>query len=162
MSIFGNATQKASTPTNHPTIPEAAPAWSLLTGQKFLRGYQITDANGQVKFTTIYPGWYMGRTIHIHVRVRTYSGPTILSNFVTQIFFDDTVSNTVLATSAYSRSTGRDTTNSNDMVYQTANKERMLATVTGDNNNGYAATITIGAGFQAAALFRHRRSARAA
>ncbi|HJZ98160.1 MAG TPA: hypothetical protein VKE70_16735 [Candidatus Solibacter sp.] len=122
------------------------------TGQKFLRGYQITDANGQVKFTTIYPGWYMGRTIHIHVRVRTYSGSTILSNFVTQIFFDDTVSNTVLATSAYSRSTGRDTTNSNDMVYQTANKERMLATVTGDNNNGYAATITIGAGFEAAAL----------
>jgi protocatechuate 3,4-dioxygenase beta subunit len=43
------------------------------SGQKFLRGYQITDGNGQVTFTTIYPGWYSGRTIHIHFRVRTYS-----------------------------------------------------------------------------------------
>jgi protocatechuate 3,4-dioxygenase beta subunit len=43
------------------------------TGQRFLRGYQITDANGEVKFTTICPGLYMGRTIHIHVRIRTWS-----------------------------------------------------------------------------------------
>ena len=40
----------------------------VTTGQKFLRGYQITDENGQVQFTTIYPGWYNGRTIHIHVQ----------------------------------------------------------------------------------------------
>ena len=66
----------------------------VTSGQKFLRGYQITDENGQVQFTTIYPGWYSGRTIHIHVRVRTYSGMTVLSNFVTQIFFDETVNNT--------------------------------------------------------------------
>jgi protocatechuate 3,4-dioxygenase beta subunit len=46
------------------------------TGQKFLRGYQITDANGHVQFTTIYPGWYSGRTIHIHVRIRTFNGQT--------------------------------------------------------------------------------------
>ena len=96
------------------------------SGQRFLRGYQITDENGQVKFTTIYPGWYSGRTIHIHVRVRTYSGSTVLSNFVTQIFFDDAVNNTVLATSSYSRTTSRDTTNSSDMVYRVANPERML------------------------------------
>ena len=43
----------------------------VTSGQKFLRGYQVTDENGQVKFTAIYPGWYMGRTIHIHVQVRT-------------------------------------------------------------------------------------------
>ena len=118
------------------------------TGQKFLRGYQITDANGQVQFTTIYPGWYSGRTIHIHARVRTYSGTTVLSNFVTQIFFDDTVTNTVLAQSTYSRTGNRDTTNSSDMVYNVTNKERMLATVTGDTTKGYAATITIGSSFQ--------------
>jgi hypothetical protein len=37
------------------------------TGQKFLRGYQITDANGQVRFTTIHPGWYTGRRTAITV-----------------------------------------------------------------------------------------------
>jgi uncharacterized protein (TIGR03437 family) len=117
-------------------------------GQKFLRGYQITDAAGQVRFTTVYPGWYGGRTIHVHVRVRTYSGSTVLTNFVTQIFFDETINNAVLATSAYARTTARDTLNSTDMVYRTANPERMLATVTGDINSGYQAALTIGSAFQ--------------
>ena len=44
------------------------------TGKKFLRGYQLTDNNGTVKFTTIYPGWYQGRAIHIHDKVRTFNG----------------------------------------------------------------------------------------
>ena len=43
-------------------------------GLKFLRGYQVTDANGTVQFTTIYPGWYSGRTVHIHYKVRLYAG----------------------------------------------------------------------------------------
>lgn len=118
------------------------------SGQKFLRGYQITDENGNVTFTTIYPGWYMGRTIHIHMRVRTYSGTTVLSNFVTQIFFDETINNSVLTASAYSRTTGRDTTNASDNIYRVANQTRMLAATTGDNTSGYTATITVGAEFQ--------------
>lgn len=121
------------------------------SGQKFLRGYQITDDNGQVTFTTIYPGWYASRTIHIHMRVRTYSGTTVLSNFVTQIFFDEAVNNAVLASSAYSRTAARDTTNSTDNVYRVANNTRMLAAATGDNTSGYAATITVGTAFQVAA-----------
>src|SRR4051794_12647451 len=114
------------------------------SGQKFLRGYQITDQNGQVTFQTIYPGWYSGRTIHIHFRIRKYSGSTVLGNFVSQIFFDETINNTVLALSDYSRSTRRDTLNANDMVYNVANKERMLATTTGDTSSGYTATLTVG------------------
>ncbi|MEO8125718.1 MAG: hypothetical protein ABJF23_22820 [Bryobacteraceae bacterium] len=120
----------------------------VTTGQKFLRGYQITDDNGKVTFTTIYPGWYSGRTIHIHVRVRTYSGTTVLSNFVTQIFFDEAINNTALAQSAYSRSGNRDTTNATDMVYRVTNPERMLATTTGDNTSGYTSVITLGAAVQ--------------
>jgi uncharacterized protein (TIGR03437 family) len=121
-------------------------------GQKFLRGYQITDENGQVKFTTVYPGWYSGRTIHIHFRVRTYSGSNVAGNFVSQIFFDDATNDVVMATSAYARSTARDTTNSRDMVYQGAsNKERMLATLTGDVNSGYQAVIAVAASLQAPA-----------
>src|SRR5687768_2233091 len=42
-------------------------------GQKFLRGYQMTDASGVAKFTTIYPGWYQGRTVHVHFKVRAKS-----------------------------------------------------------------------------------------
>ena len=121
------------------------------SGQKFLRGYQITDENGKVTFTTIYPGWYTSRTIHIHMRVRTYSGTTVLSNFVTQMFFEEAINNAVLATSAYSRTGSRDTTNATDNVYRVANQTRMLATTTGDNSSGYASTITIGAAFQVAA-----------
>lgn len=120
----------------------------VTSGQKFLRGYQITDENGQVRFTTIYPGWYSGRTIHIHVRIRTYSGATVLSNFVTQIFFDEAVNNTVLAQSAYSRTSSRDTTNASDMVYNTANATRMLTTPAGSVSAGYAAAITLGAAFK--------------
>ena len=113
------------------------------TGQKFLRGYQITDANGQVNFLTIFPGWYAGRTIHIHVRVRTYNGSMELTNYTTQIFFDDTLNNTVLAASAYTRSTTRDTTNATDMVYRGAqNAGTMLAAVSAAGA-GYQAAITI-------------------
>jgi protocatechuate 3,4-dioxygenase beta subunit len=54
--------------------------------QEFLRGYQIADENGVVNFTTIYPGWYMGRAVHIHFKVRTYSGDTRLDEFTSHFF----------------------------------------------------------------------------
>ncbi|MCB1018398.1 MAG: hypothetical protein KDC27_00650 [Acidobacteria bacterium] len=119
------------------------------SGQTFLRGYQITDANGSVTFTTIYPGWYSGRTIHIHIRVRTYNGQTVLSNFVSQIFFDETTNNTVLATSAYSRTSSRDTTNARDNIY--GNNTNLLAASSGDPASGYTSEITFGRSFQVAA-----------
>jgi len=102
----------------------------VTTGQKFLRGYQITDSNGQVQFVTIFPGWYNGRTIHIHIRVRSYSGTTVLSNFVSQIFFDESINNTVMAQTAYSRTGNRDTTNASDTVY----KRRQRDTHVGDSH----------------------------
>ena len=113
------------------------------TGEKFLRGYQLTDSNGQVNFLTIYPGWYTSRTIHIHVRIRTYNGATELMNYTTQVFFDDSINNTVLQNSDYSRTTSRDTTNATDSVYSGAtNKTTMLAATT-VNSSGYAAALTI-------------------
>jgi len=53
--------------------------------QTYLRGIQTTDANGQVRFTTVYPGWYQGRATHIHVEV-TRNGQSLK---VTQIAFPD-------------------------------------------------------------------------
>ena len=120
-------------------------------GERFLRGYQVTDGNGQVKFSTIYPGWYSSRTIHIHVRVRTFSGANTVDNFVSQVFFDEALNNKVLAVAPYSnRTSARDTTNATDNVYrQAGNPERMLATAS-ESGGGYAATIGLGFAFKAA------------
>ena len=116
------------------------------TGQRFLRGYQITDDQGQVLFETIYPGWYSGRTIHIHARIRTHDGSTVLTDFVTQIFFDEATNNLVMAQAPYnSRTSARDTLNATDMVYTGAqNRTLMLATLTPRTaGSGYAAAIEI-------------------
>lgn len=87
-------------------------------GYTYLRGYQITNARGVAKFTTIYPGWYTGRTPHIHVRVRTYSGNTTTLNMTTQFFFDENISDYVYANiSPYNTRGARGTRNANDNVY---------------------------------------------
>jgi protocatechuate 3,4-dioxygenase beta subunit len=85
-------------------------------GKKFLRGYQISDDSGAVQFTTIYPGWYSGRTVHIHVRVRTFSGSQVLDEFTSQFFFDDSLTDQVFTQSPYNTRLARDTRNANDMV----------------------------------------------
>src|SRR3954471_9958070 len=59
------------------------------SSRKFLRGYQITDANGVAAFTTIYPGWYSGRAVHIHFKLRLYAGSTRTYEFTSQFFFED-------------------------------------------------------------------------
>ena len=114
-------------------------------GKKFLRGYQTTNSSGQVVFTSIYPGWYSGRAVHIHIRIRTFNGTTVVGNFVTQLFFDETVTDTVFASAPYNtRGRTRDTMNANDMVYNgAANKERALATLA-KTDSGYTATLNVG------------------
>jgi protocatechuate 3,4-dioxygenase beta subunit len=66
-------------------------------GQKFLRGYQLTDANGVAKFTTIYPGWYAGRAVHIHFKIRTQDG----YDFTSQLFFDEALTSQVYQQEPY-------------------------------------------------------------
>ena len=94
-------------------------------GKKFLRGYQTTDANGQVKFTTIYPGWYHGRAVHIHFKIRTTSG----HDFTSQWFFDDSFSDAVFAQAPYAARGARDTRNSNDGIYNGGGDQLLLAPV---------------------------------
>ena len=125
-------------------------------GQNFLRGYQITgqDAgagtspvDGQVSFQTIWPGWYPGRAIHIHVRVRTYdSSGAAATNYTTQIFFSDADNTTVMAGAApYStRSPIQDsTTDENDNVLTSAADATNIAAAAGSVSAGYASTFTI-------------------
>jgi protocatechuate 3,4-dioxygenase beta subunit len=107
--------------------------------QTYLRGIQTTDANGQVKFTTIYPGWYQGRATHIHVEV-IQNGRSLK---VTQIAFPDSVNAEVHATGVYASRGANPTTNLRDGIFaDSLNSE--LATVSGSPSSGYSATFNIG------------------
>jgi protocatechuate 3,4-dioxygenase beta subunit len=85
-------------------------------GQKFLRGYQATDSDGVAKFTTIYPGWYQGRAVHIHFKIRRYDGANT-AGFTSQFFFDDDVTDQVYQQTPYSSRSSRDQRNSNDGIF---------------------------------------------
>jgi protocatechuate 3,4-dioxygenase beta subunit len=60
-------------------------------GNNFLRGYQMTDDNGTVRFTTVYPGWYEDRAIHIHVKVRTYEGSDETLEWTSQFYLNNSI-----------------------------------------------------------------------
>jgi protocatechuate 3,4-dioxygenase beta subunit len=109
------------------------------TGQTFLRGVQTTDGNGQVTFTTIYPGWYAGRATHIHVDV--FMNGSLAKT--TQIAFPETISAAVYATGVYASHGQNTTTNARDNVFSDGTDYEM-ATLSGDTSSGYTATLTIG------------------
>jgi len=99
----------------------------------YLRGAQTTDADGIVRFTTIFPGWYTGRTVHIHLKVHI-DKKTVLT---TQLFFDDALNDEIFSTvSPYTDHTGRDTRNDTDGIFDEAGlmvtsrqSDRMLAAI---------------------------------
>jgi protocatechuate 3,4-dioxygenase beta subunit len=126
------------------------------SGENFLRGYQITGTDpgvnhspvpGQVSFRTIWPGWYSGRAIHIHVRVRKLSstGATI-AGYTTQIFFSDADNDRVFAGAApYNERTPKDdpTTDENDSVLASTDRATNIVAVRGGIARGFAATFNI-------------------
>jgi protocatechuate 3,4-dioxygenase beta subunit len=89
-------------------------------GQKYLRGTQATDADGAVVFNTIYPGWYPGRTPHIHVKAFLESKMVVTG----QAFFPDDFSAKIYrGTAPYSARPTPDTNNATDGIYQTGEKD---------------------------------------
>src|SRR5207248_236626 len=89
------------------------------TGTKFLRGYQVTDANGIAEFLTIYPGWYQGRTVHIHFKIRTDPDSRQGYDFTSQLYFDDAFSDQIFASQApYNTRGRRSVRNNNDGVFR--------------------------------------------
>jgi len=86
-------------------------------GKKFLRGYQVTDRNGQVEFKTVYPGWYNGRAVHIHSKVRFFSGREETYEFTSQFFFDEDLTDAVYTKAPYAGRGMRDTRNGTDGIY---------------------------------------------
>lgn len=121
-------------------------------GQTWLRGYQVTDSSGVVSFQTIYPGWYTGRTIHFHVKIRTYdSANNKTHEFTTQMFFDDTVSDEVQTVSPYR--TGRTVYNSNDNVYSVSQADGtkvgsyLMLNMSGSTSAGFTGTFNLAFNF---------------
>ena len=104
----------------------------------FLRGGQHSDATGTATFKTIYPGWYRGRTVHIHVKVHV-RGNVVHTG---QLYFSDKLTDTVYATVPYSKRPGRDTRNASDGIFGAGGAASTLRLVRG--GSGYVGTITMG------------------
>jgi protocatechuate 3,4-dioxygenase beta subunit len=103
--------------------------------QDWLRGSQVTDANGVATFTTLYPGWYPGRAVHIHFKLY----PSERTVFTSQLFFDDAFTAQVYAQEPYAARGLPDRPNSADGIYESA--LQMVATAA---DTGYAASFDIG------------------
>jgi protocatechuate 3,4-dioxygenase beta subunit len=107
----------------------------------YLRGAQVADRNGVVQFTTIYPGWYRGRTVHIHLKLHV-DRKTVVT---TQLYFDEAVNDAVFATSPYDAHTGRETRNEDDSIYDPAGLVAIRRT-----ESGYLGVINVGVNISAA------------
>jgi len=107
-------------------------------GKTFLRGIQKTNAAGLATFRTIYPGWYAGRTVHIHVRVYI-GGNTVHTG---QFFFPESVTNGVYKRSPYNQRPRRDTLNATDSIFRNGGSRSLLKLVR--NRSGHIGTIRMG------------------
>lgn len=117
------------------------------TGVHFLRGRQVSDANGLVTYTSIFPGWYQGRSTHIHVHIYNASGTSLL---VTQIAFPEGTSSAVATINSsagtsygYSKGMTGYTYNANDNIFSDDTAGVELSTVTGSISAGYVLTHSI-------------------
>ncbi|MGC4105895.1 MAG: intradiol ring-cleavage dioxygenase [Thermomicrobiales bacterium] len=122
----------------------------------FLRGVMLTDADGVAEFATIYPGWYVSRDIHIHMKVHvggatddgTYDGGTVAH--IGQLAFDDTFSERIAKESPYNEKTDTFTRISEDSVFVNVEDDdpTFFLTLTpnddSDLTKGIVATITVG------------------
>lgn len=92
----------------------------------FLRGYQVTDNNGTVEFTTIYPGWYEGRAIHIHDKVRIFNGQEKELEWTAQLYFNNSINEQVHEQTPYNSHGPVKTTNEQDMIYTGASADGLI------------------------------------
>ncbi|ODR11069.1 hypothetical protein BHQ15_02815 [Mycolicibacillus koreensis] len=107
----------------------------------YLRGAQVTDSAGIVRFTSIYPGWYHGRTVHIHLRV--HLNKRLVRT--TQLYFDDTLNDAVFTTAEpYTAHRGRDTRNDTDGIYDPSGLLAQRAQPGPDHPTRVLAALNIG------------------
>jgi protocatechuate 3,4-dioxygenase beta subunit len=110
--------------------------------RKFLRGYQTTGADGIARFVTIVPGWYFGRTVHIHFRIDAPGANGRVQRFTSQLYFDDAFVDGVHAQAPYASRSARRTRNRDDPIWRDGGAQLMLAPE--GSGEGYAAQFDIG------------------
>jgi protocatechuate 3,4-dioxygenase beta subunit len=108
------------------------------SSRTFLRGIQKTDKNGLAIFTTIYPGWYRGRAVHIHVKVHV-GGSVVHTG---QLFFTDALTQAVYKATPYAARGNPDTPNARDSIFVNGGKRSLLAVKHG--SDGYVGSIAMG------------------
>ncbi len=122
---------------------DALGAYSGVEGNSgnFLRGFQRTDANGRASFTTVYPGWYQGRAVHIHFKIRTDPDASTGFEFTSQLFFDDEFSRTVYGSGVYAQKGPQDVPNASDQIFNQSGGATLLSVA--QEGDGYKATFPI-------------------
>lgn len=110
-------------------------------GKRFLRGYQPTDAQGRANFTTVYPGWYDGRTTHIHFKIRTGTAGEQRHEFTSQLYFDDAFTDAVYSRAPYSARGPRTRRNRGDGIFRDGGAQLMLSPT--PRSDGYQAAFDI-------------------
>jgi protocatechuate 3,4-dioxygenase beta subunit len=106
--------------------------------ETFLRGLQRTNASGVATFQTVYPGWYRGRTVHIHVKVHV--GGTVVHTG--QLYFPDALTDAVYRRAPYSSREARDVRNANDSVYRNGGSRSLMKLKR--SGAAYVGSITMG------------------
>ncbi len=109
--------------------------------EAYLRGFQRTDATGAAVFTTIYPGWYPGRAVHVHFKIRTEDASG-RREFTSQLYFDDALSARVYASAPYASRGRPELSNRDDFLFRDGGT-RLLLDVT-PRADGYSAVFDIG------------------
>jgi protocatechuate 3,4-dioxygenase beta subunit len=105
----------------------------------FMRGIQRSNAKGLALFRTVYPGWYQGRTVHIHVKV--HLGGNVVHTG--QLYFPDAVTDAVYRKAPYNSRPNRSTRNAADAIYRNGGKKSQVS-VRKNSAGVYVATIVMG------------------
>lgn len=123
---------------------DAAGTYSGVAGEggNDLRGVQVADGAGRVRFESIFPGWYRGRTPHIHMKVFV-GGNEVHTG---QVFFRQAVQRTVYRRGPYASRGAADTTNMSDSIYRSAGARALMSLKRKGSliSSGYTGRLTIG------------------
>ncbi|MEP7061705.1 MAG: intradiol ring-cleavage dioxygenase [Betaproteobacteria bacterium] len=112
-------------------------------GLQFLRGSQVSDAAGIARFMTIFPGWYPGRAVHVHFKIRSIDPAGRGQEFTSQLYFDDALNRRVFATGPYAARRAGWMRNSDDGIYRSGGRQWMPDVVANAADAGFDATLAV-------------------